>query len=174
MGYDKAFALFAGRPLAGIARDALVVAGAEEVLSIGGDQVRLAGLGFAAFPDDNAGEGPLAGLLTALHLAKSDWVVVLACDLPRASVTTIQELLGHVDDSSDVVVPLLEGRIQPTHGVWRRSCRHKLELAFAGGERRLHAGMKDLRARLVAVSAPSTLRDVDRPEELHAMTGAES
>ena len=94
MGQDKAFVSYGGRPLADIARRALTEAGAIEVLSIGGDRVRLARLGFVAIPDDTAGEGPLGGLLTALRAAAADWVVVLACDLPHASAATVRELLG--------------------------------------------------------------------------------
>ena len=166
MGQDKAFVSYGGRPLAGIARSALVEAGAAEVLSIGGDRVRLTRLGFVAIPDDTAGEGPFGGLLTALRAAAADWVVVLSCDLPHASAATVCELLSHAGDGTDAVVPLLAGRPQPTHAVWRRDCREVLRDAFMEGERRLAATLELIRVRRVAVRHPGTLRDVDRPEDL--------
>lgn len=167
MGQDKAFVNYGGRPLADIARSALVEAGAAEVLSIGGDRVRLRGLGFVAIPDDHAGEGPLGGLLTALRVAAAGWVVVLSCDLPHASAETVRELLSHTGDGTDAVVPLLAGRPQPTHAVWRRDCRDVLRAAFAGGERRLAAALEVVRVRRVAVQHPGTLLDVDTPDDLH-------
>ena len=167
MGQDKAFVNYGGRPLADIARSALVEAGAAEVLSIGGDQLRLRGLGFVAIPDDHAGEGPLGGLLTALRVASAGWVVVLSCDLPHASAETVRELLSHAGDGTDAVVPLLAGRPQPTHAVWRRDSRDVLRATFAGGERRLAATLEVLRVRRVAVQHPGTLLDVDTPDDLH-------
>ena len=172
MGHDKAFAPFGGRPLAEIARCALTEAGATEVLSIGGDEARLARLGFVAVGDDTAGEGPLGGLLTALRAATLDWVAVLACDLPRASAGTVRELLEHAGAETDVVVPLLEGRPQTACAVWRRDCRGVLEPLFAAGERRLGAAVDHVRSRLVTVCDPITLQDVDTPGDLHALRSA--
>lgn len=172
MGRDKAFAPFEGRPLAEIARRALLEAGAVEVLSIGGDEVRLAALGFTAIPDDAAGEGPLGGLLTALGAATADWVAVLATDLPHASAATVRELLAHTGDGSDAVVPLLDGRPQPAHAVWRRDCRQLLEPLFAAGERRLRQALDGVRTRLVTVSDPMSLRDVDTPEDLQSLSSS--
>ena len=170
MGHDKAFSPSGGRALAEIARNALVGAGAAEVLSIGGDQARLADLGFTAIPDDTADEGPLGGLLTALRAATSDWVVVLACDLPRASAGTVRELLGYAGAGADAVVPLLDGRPQPAHAVWRRDCRRLLEPVFGAGERRLRAGLDHVRTRLVTVSDPASLHDADTPGELRSLS----
>lgn len=169
MGRDKAFALFEGRPLAEIARCALIEAGAVEVFSIGGDEARLAPLGFTTVGDDDAGEGPLGGLLTALRVAAEDWVAVLACDLPRASAATVAELLAQLGEETDAVVPLLLGRPQPAHALWRRDCRGPLESLFAAGERRLAVAVGHVRARLITVNDPTTLRDVDTPGELAAL-----
>jgi len=174
MGHDKAFASFEGRPLAEIARCALVEAGAVEVLSIGGDEARLAALGFTAIPDDAAGEGPLGGLLTALRAATADWVAVLATDLPHASAATVRELLAHTGDGSDAVVPLLDGRPQPAHAVWRRDCRELLEPPFAAGERRLRQALHHVRTRLVTVCDPASLCDVDTPEDLQSLNAPPS
>lgn len=172
MGHDKAFAPFRGRPLAEIARCALTEAGAIEVFSIGGDEVRLARLGFTTVRDDDAGEGPLGGLLTALRAAAPDWVAVLACDLPLASARTVRELLEHAAGETDVVVPLLDGRPQPAHALWRRDCKGLLEPLFAAGERRLGAAVDHVRARLVTVCDPATLRDVDTPGDLHSLSAS--
>lgn len=166
MGRDKAFVRHGDRTLAGIARGALLDAGACEVFSVGGDLERLEELGFTAIPDDDAGQGPLGGLLTALEAAVSDWVAVLACDLPWASAATIRELLEYASDGTDAVVPLLAGRPQPAHAVWRRDCRAALREAYATGERRLTAALEHVRVRRVTVRMPATLGDVDTEGDL--------
>lgn len=170
MGRDKAFVCVGGRPLADIARGALGAAGAREVFSIGGDTGRLGRLGFTAIPDDAPGEGPLGGLLTALRVAASDWVAVLACDLPLASAATVRELLAHAGDGADAVVPLLAGRAQPTHAVWRRECRGALADLFAAGERSLSGVLGHLRVREVTVACSETLSDADSAGDLARLT----
>ena len=166
MGRDKAFVLCAGRPMADIARTALLEAGAREVLSVGGDRSRLARLGFVAIADETAGTGPLGGLLTALRAAGDDWVAVLSCDLPRASAATVRELLSYTDDDTDVVVPLLAGRRQPTYAVWRCSCHTEVQAVFAAGERRLSAALDAVRVREITVRHPASLGDADTPADL--------
>src|SRR5688500_7809469 len=82
MGRDKALLPVGGRALVTIAADALRDAGASEVLVIGGDAVALQDLGLTLVVDRWPGEGPLAGLATALAAAHDEVVAVLACDLP--------------------------------------------------------------------------------------------
>lgn len=166
MGRDKAFVLCAGRPMADIARTALLEAGASEVLSVGGDRRRLAQLGFVAIADETAGTGPLGGLLTALRAAGDDWVAVLSCDLPWASAATVRELLAYADEATDVVVPLLAGRRQSTYAVWRRSCHTEVHAVFAAGERRMSAALDAVRVREVTVRHPASLGDADTPADL--------
>src|SRR5437868_4184855 len=121
MGRDKAFVEVAGRPLATIARDALLGAGAGEVLAIGGDGTRLTQLGFRAVPDNAPGEGPLAALATALRVAQHDIVVVLACDLPAVTAAAVIALLNALGDA-DAAVPDVDGRAQVLMAAYRRRC----------------------------------------------------
>lgn len=101
MGTDKA-ALFHpdGRPLARRAHDLLAEAGCELiVLSLRQDQQLPPG--FDDRPDvavirDPAGQsdGPLVGILAAMHAEPvADWLV-LACDLPRLDLDTLMNLIS--------------------------------------------------------------------------------
>lgn len=134
MGRDKALLPVGGVPMASIAKGALEVAGAAEVLSVGGDVAALGALGFRAVPDEHPGEGPLAGILTALGNAVTDVVVVLACDLPWAAPSAVATVLAALGDA-DAAVPVVDGRWEPLHAAYRRAVLPALRRAFEGGER---------------------------------------
>ena len=172
MGTDKALLEVGGRALAAIVADALWAAGAAEVLAVGGDGDRLAALGLRAVPDSTPGEGPLGGLLTALGEATHDLVVVLACDLPRASAPAVVALVGALAARPDagVAVPVLTGRPHPLHAAWRRSvARAALTHAFAEGQRAVHPVLSVVGMVAVPGIDPAVLTDADSVEDLRTM-----
>jgi molybdopterin-guanine dinucleotide biosynthesis protein A len=97
MGRDKATLIHPdGRPLARRCCDLLREAGCESVvLSIRHDQEIPAGLDELEIVRDPAGasHGPMAGIVSGMRLhPESDWLV-LACDLPRLDLRTLENLI---------------------------------------------------------------------------------
>lgn len=173
-GRDKATYAHNGMPLAKISLLALQEAGATEVFSIGGDVQALADMGFRAVPDDHPGEGPLGGIVCALNQAANaddplseNICVVLACDLPWASASTVSEVVKELssDQNLNAVLPMGEGPIpQYLHGAWRARCLPSLEAAFARGGRSMSDGLAMLAeetVRLCRVSSAKSLKDMD-------------
>lgn len=169
MGTDKALLAVSGRPLAAIAAAALRGAGAARVLAVGGDGAALAGLGLEAVADAAPGEGPLAGILAALDAARTDVVVVLACDLPGVTAASVARVIAALDASPAAAVawPEVDGHAHVLHAAWRssRACA-TLAAAFATGERSPRRAAAPL-ARVVATGVdPAALRNANRPEDL--------
>jgi molybdopterin-guanine dinucleotide biosynthesis protein A len=155
MGRDKATAVLVdGQPLARRLADVLWSAGASEVLAIGGRLDELARLGLEARADRCPGDGPLGGIITALHEAARPVVVVVACDLVALDPPTVRALVhAMADPTVDVAIARAE-RIEPLVGAWRATtCRRPLEQAFAAGERAVHRVLTSLRSREVSVPA---------------------
>ncbi len=170
MGTDKALLEVDGRPLVATTCAALRDAGAEPVVVVGGDPHAADVAGVEQVPDRWPGEGPLGGILTALGHLDGDGtrhVAVLACDLPDASSRTVATLLGHVRSSPEsVVVPVLEGVPQWLHAVWPPNARRVLLDSFEEGERAPWRAGRRLSVLEVPGLESSSLRDVDRPEDL--------
>jgi molybdopterin-guanine dinucleotide biosynthesis protein A len=165
MGRDKALIPVGERPLASVARDALVGAGAREVLAVGGDSDALRAIGFDAVADQYPGEGPLGGIVTALDRARHDIVVVLACDLPDVASPAVCELLKGVG-GADAAIPEIEGHLQVLLAAYRRSAAPVLRDAFEAGERAPHRALAQLNVNRLVLSDSRWARDVDRPEDL--------
>lgn len=157
--------------MAAVAHDALVGAGADEVLSIGGDGPALEAIGFRALADHHRGQGPLGGLVRALQVAIHDPVVVLACDHPRVSATTIADVLRGLDDpSADASIPLLDGYPQVLLAAYRSRALGPLAEAFESGVRAVHRAVASLNTKHPALSEPSSARDANDPLTLARLT----
>jgi molybdopterin-guanine dinucleotide biosynthesis protein A len=74
------------------------------------------------FPDAIAGRGPLGGIYTALLECRTEFSLVLGCDLPFVNSRLLARLaLRAMADGSDVTVPRSrDGRLQPLCAVYRR------------------------------------------------------
>lgn len=167
MGRDKAFIELDGKTLLDRGIDALLAGGAEPVVVVGGDAPRIAEAGYHYVPDQHPGEGPLGGIITALEALENDLVVVLACDLIDASPVAVSSLIAVAADA-DVVVPVVEGRAQWLHAIWRRAALEPLRRAFAAGERAPRRALGGLRVVEILDGSPCWYADADTPDDLPA------
>lgn len=116
--------------------------------------------------------GPAAGLAAAMPLAESDWIMLLACDLPHAR-SLCRLLAGEsarVGPREDGVITILDGHPQWLAGCYRCSALADA-LAETGGpdgtSMRQLTGNLDLRQ----VDDPhGWSRDIDTPADLERMT----
>ena len=72
------------------------------------------------------GTGSLGGIFTGLSAAKGKYGVVVACDMPFLNVDLIRFMLDVASDY-DAVVPRLQGRPEPLHAVYSKSCVGPIE-----------------------------------------------
>lgn len=176
MGRDKALIEVGGVALAARVASCLRAAGADPVAAIGGRAGALALLGLVPVADDRPGDGPLAGLSTALAWAGPESMVLLApCDLAHPDVRAFSGLLDALatDPTAPGAVAVADGQPQPTVAAWR-----VLPDLVAGLAERLDAGARrlDTATRLggvleVAVPA-AAVADVDTPEDLARLDSA--
>ena len=170
MGVDKATLLVAGRAMVSRVLDALVAAGATRTVVVGGDPQALGRLGLDPVADRWPGIGPLGGIATALSLADSDLVAVMACDLVAPDPRSIERVVTALIDApaADLAVPAVGGRRQWLHAAWRRRAGAGLEAAIGSGERAVHRAVEA--AGLSVVDVPgipaSAVADADTADEL--------
>lgn len=174
MGRDKALLEVDGRPLALRVASALREAGAARVVCVGGDVTRLTAHGLEVVPDQHPGAGPLGGLLTAFAAARTDVVVVLACDLPGVDEHSVRSVVRALASDPHLAVswpaggaPGSHGTEHVLHGAWRVPvARSVLRASFDAGERSVRRAAQGLPRVLVPGIEPATLRDADRPADL--------
>jgi len=168
MGRDKALLPFRGAPLAQAV--AARVAEAAGSTTLVGDPARYGGLGFPAIPDMYPGEGPLGGILTALHHTEADWNLVTACDMPAIDSALLRRLLETAENTDpDVLIPARPtGLVEPLCAVYHRRTLAALEARFSGGVRKIGAALEAVRTVRFPVVEVSCFQNINTPEEWSA------
>lgn len=126
--------------------------------------------------DDDAAQGPLAGLATGLAVARDEErVLLVAGDMPEPSTVVLRMLLDALAEAPIAALgepPDDRPRPLPMACV-AGPARAAAAGLLAGGERRLRELLRALPLRVVPAAAwaavdpgLATARDVDRPEDL--------
>jgi molybdenum cofactor guanylyltransferase len=164
MGQDKALLPFRGTTLA--EHVAQIVREAVGSAALIGDPGRLGHLGLDVFPDELPGGGPASGIYTALRKSKTDWNLVLACDMPSVSPEMLRQLLRHAETAERNCVAAVGpyGQPEPLCAVYHRRCLPALGRAIRDKRLRMRDLIKEIGAVWIPVD-PSALANVNTPAE---------
>lgn len=167
MGRDKLQLIVEGRPLVSHAIDALVGAGASEVIAIGGPRGDLGSLGARVVPDTHPGEGPLGAILTALSQAACDLVAVVSGDTAGLVADDVERLVLATEPADvDAVVAVLDGESQPLLACYRRDAvLPGWQELFDSGERSPRRALGVLRCRDLVMDG-ARITDLDSGDDL--------
>ncbi len=92
----------------------------------------------------------IIGLHTALFRAETEWIAVLACDLPFASGLLFKRLATFINKDVEAVVPLQKDeRAQPLCALYRKNCLPRVEAALKSDEWSLKKLLEKLETRFV-------------------------
>jgi molybdopterin-guanine dinucleotide biosynthesis protein A len=114
-------------------------------------------------PDMHEKWGALGGIHAALSAAKTDWIIVIACDLPFITRDLFERLKSFADESPfesiDSIVPMQpDGRPQPVCALYRReTCLPEIERLISAGEHTPRAVLGNVRTRYVQFAELSDL-----------------
>lgn len=170
MGEPKALVPVDGTPMGRRAADALIAAGADPVVLVGGDPAWGDALSMSSVADRWPGQGPVGGVATALSEAPADVaaVLVVACDQPWLQPRDLNRLVAALvaDPTLDVVVGRTTDRYrQPFPSAWRPSVGPGLVDLVEAGHRRLLEVLDLLIIGEVTLD-PASMLDVDEPGDL--------
>jgi len=117
--------------------------------------LRYAALGVTAVSDRWEGQGPLAGIITALLTTKetgsvAEWNLIVGCDMPFLTPEWLTYLVKRaLTSSAEVVAPQSPHGLEPLGSCWQTSAAAKLQEMFEGGTRKITEAMKRLDMEVV-------------------------
>ncbi len=152
LGRDKAVEAIGGQSLISRVLDGLSHV-ADELVVVVNNQERAEELPLPdsvvvavdIYPDT----GSLGGIFTGLSASTNEWGIVVACDMPFLNL----ELLGYLlslRNSHDLVVPVIEHRLEPTHAAYSRVCLPAIETRLRANDLKIAKFFDDVRAKYVS------------------------
>ena len=76
---------------------------------------------------------PINGLYTALKYSRTDWILLLSCDLPLIDSRVFNKLWDSKSENSDIVIPVSNDKIQVACGFYQKRIFTKLESEIHNG-----------------------------------------
>src|SRR5882762_1574443 len=152
-GRDKALVEIDGVPM--LLRMRGLLGAVSQNVTVVAPPLRYAVLGVTSVSDRWEGQGPLAGIITALLTTKesgtvADWNLIIGCDLPFLTREWLSYLAERALASrAEVVAPRSAQGLEPLCACWRASAADKLQSVFDGGVRKITEAMKSLEMEVV-------------------------
>ena len=173
-GADKGLLDWRGRPLAAYALDALRQAAGALLVNANRNAGQYARFGHPVIADaGEAFDGPLAGLLSAMRAARTEYVLTLPCDAPLADGALLRRLHARLVAEQAEICAAHDGqRLQPLFLL--AQCRLAPDLAdyLAGGQRKVETWLRSRRLALADCSdRPEVFANINTAEELAALAG---
>lgn len=123
--------------------------------------------------EDTPTQGPLVAFAQALTLVETEWVLLLACDLPLLTREAVQQWansLASVAESALAYLPKQNYLWQPLCGFYRRYCLASLQDFINSGGRSFQTWLNDSIVEELGVGDPRILFNCNTPEDFLSIT----
>jgi len=111
---------------------------------------------------------PLIGFAQAMELVETDWILLLACDLPHLSSSQVKQWLSTLTTvlpTEIAFLPRSPKGWEPLCGFYRRNCLSSLEQYIQAGGRSFQAWLAQHPVRELSLSDRSCLFNCNTPED---------
>ncbi len=94
------------------------------------------------------GGGSLGGIFSGLSAATGEWGLTVSCDMPFLNIQLFRHMLS-LRAGVDVVVPVLDGRPEPTHAFYSQRCLPYIERQLRADDLKIVRFFNDVRVSFV-------------------------
>ena len=168
-GADKGLLECRGRPLVSYALDALRQIAGTVCINANRNLPEYAHLGVPVIADrTDSFDGPLAGLLSAMQAAETEYVLTVPCDSPLVDGESLGRLHAKLEEEGAGMCAAHDGeRMHPVFLIARRSLAPDLEAYLASGQRKMETWLKSHSLALADFSDhPEWFANINTPEDL--------
>lgn len=111
--------------------------------------------------------GPMGGIYSCLKMSKSNYNLVLACDMPLVTGDLMSKLIANLKEDYDAVVPEFLGRPEPLYAIYKSSILFNIEECIRKEKYALNYLLSTLKVCYVKVGEEGTeFTNINTPQEL--------
>ncbi|ALF55540.1 molybdopterin-guanine dinucleotide biosynthesis protein A [Nostoc piscinale CENA21] len=113
-------------------------------------------------------QGPLVGFAQGLAQVQTDWVLLLACDLPKLQVEVLQGWIAELDNVGEDAIAALAHHTkgwEPLCGFYRRRCLPQLLDFINQGGRSFQQWLQQSSVQVLALPDTKMLLNCNTPED---------
>ncbi|MDZ5252724.1 molybdenum cofactor guanylyltransferase [Clostridium sp. LIBA-8841] len=134
----------------------------EEIIIISNSPEDYKGLGLKVIKDIYPSQGPLSGIHSALNYIKTDYCLVVACDMPFINKNVVN-YLGSINDDYEVLIPKVEGKLQPLCAIYKKTCKELMERELLRNNNKLIKTCLNFNTKII--DDFSSLREINDKKE---------
>lgn len=169
IGGAKGLQPLRGRALIDWVLDSVSRQSEEVLINANGVQDAYLCFGYPVIADQTPNwPGPLAGLQSALRLARNDWVVSVPCDTPFLPDDLIARLYKAVSTTTTVEasVAVVAGKRQPTIALYHKNVLPKLDAYLNSGGRKVNSWLETLHLSEAALDDAIAFTNINTLDDL--------
>ncbi|WP_147676795.1 molybdenum cofactor guanylyltransferase [Algibacter pacificus] len=112
--------------------------------------------------------GPVAGIYSGLKASKTEYNLVLSCDIPLINSDVLTRLISGIDNTSEVIQIESIGRKMPLIAVYKKSCETVFKKLLSQGERKLQFAVNQCNVKSISIEASENIftTNVNTKDEL--------
>ena len=108
----------------------------KEIIIVANDKEVYERFNLRVVEDIYKGNGPLAGIHSALKSSNTVYVLCVACDMPLVS-SELLDFLGNYNEDYEILVPKYKERLQPLCSIYSKNIIGKIEESLIRNENKL-------------------------------------
>jgi molybdopterin-guanine dinucleotide biosynthesis protein A len=112
--------------------------------------------------------GPLGGLYTGLYHSKTEYNLVLSCDVPLINQSILNILIEGIDSESDIVQLQSRNNSMPLIAIYKRQCLNTCYELLNKGEKRLRVAVNEMMVKTININPEldKYVRNINTVEQL--------
>jgi len=118
--------------------------------------------------DDIKNAGPLAGIYSGLKASKTDYNLVLSCDIPLINTNILKQLINNIEDKIDIVQIESKGQSMPLIALYKKQCETIFHKLLLENERRLRFAVNTCNVKTILLdeNLNASTANINTPEQL--------
>jgi len=116
--------------------------------------------------------GPLAGIYSGLQYSKTDYSLMVSCDVPLITSTVLNKLIKNYEEDYDVIQLESQQKTMPLTALYNKTCQQTIKHLLDKGERRMRFAVSQLKTKTIMLddNLSSTLININTKEDFDAIT----